>query len=170
MFISSPFNLSRRLEYLAELQNWLPVDSYGGVMHNRDLPADYGIMTKKEIVSTYKFTIAFENSINEDYVTEKFFEPLLMGSVPIYLGAPNVTDFAPGEHCFIDVRDFDSVKHLADYLIFLSEHASEYQAYFEWKNRPYTSNFQKIMNRLRQPLADRFCDVVEQRLNMNCSI
>lgn len=50
----------------------------------------------------------FENAISKNYVTEKFFEPPIVGSVPVYLGASNIEIFSPGEYAFIDVRDYDS--------------------------------------------------------------
>lgn len=55
-----------------------------------------------EVMKDYRFTIAFENAIADDYVTEKFYEPLLSGSVPVYLGAPNIDRFAPSRSSFID--------------------------------------------------------------------
>jgi hypothetical protein len=36
-----------------------------------------------------------ENSINQDYVSEKVMDSLRAGCVPIYLGAPNVRAFLP---------------------------------------------------------------------------
>jgi len=38
----------------------------------------------------YKFTLAIENYVCDDYVTEKLWRPLRLGSVPIVFGAPNV--------------------------------------------------------------------------------
>lgn len=69
-----------------------------------------------DLYSTYKFVIAFENAIAPDYVTEKFFDPLLAGSLPIYRGAPNIKDFAPGENCFIHAKDFESPQALAAFI------------------------------------------------------
>lgn len=40
-------------------------------------------------VAKYKFTIAFENAICDDYITEKLWRPLIVGSVPIYYGSPS---------------------------------------------------------------------------------
>lgn len=37
---------------------------------------------KTELLSHYKFTFTFENSQEEDYVTEKVFDALVAGSVP----------------------------------------------------------------------------------------
>ena len=64
----------------------------------------------------YKFTLAFENTVTPDYVTEKLYEPLIAGSVPVYRGAPNVADFAPAPRCFIDAADFAGPAELAAYL------------------------------------------------------
>ena len=67
---------------------------------------DNGRESKINLYKQYKFVIAFENACATDYVTEKFFDPLIAGAVPIYLGAPNINEFAPGEHCFIHANDF----------------------------------------------------------------
>ena len=59
-------------------------------MQNRLLEEDTGRNSKLNLYRKYKFVIAFENAIEEDYVTEKFYDPLLAGSVPVYLGAPSI--------------------------------------------------------------------------------
>lgn len=41
-------------------------------------------------IAQYKFIIAIENSICDDYITEKLWRPLIAGSIPIYLGSPSV--------------------------------------------------------------------------------
>ena len=38
----------------------------------------------------YKFTLAMENYVSDDYTTEKLWRPLRLGSVPIVFGASNV--------------------------------------------------------------------------------
>jgi hypothetical protein len=43
-----------------------------------------------QLMAKYKFTLAFENALGEDYITEKLWRPLKLGSVPIYLGSPSV--------------------------------------------------------------------------------
>jgi hypothetical protein len=42
-------------------------------------------------VARYKFTLSFENAVCDDYITEKLWRPLMVGSVPIYMGSPSVT-------------------------------------------------------------------------------
>lgn len=40
-------------------------------------------------VGQYKFTLAFENAVCDDYITEKLWRPLIVGSIPIYYGSPS---------------------------------------------------------------------------------
>lgn len=42
-------------------------------------------MKKVEALKHYKFSLAFENSNEEDYVTEKFFQSLVAGIYPDYI-------------------------------------------------------------------------------------
>jgi hypothetical protein len=113
------------------------VDSYGDILRNRELPeVDCGRDTRLATLARYKFTLAFENSIAPDYVTEKFFDPLIAGSVPVYLGAPNVSDFAPADRCFINVADFSSPAALAAHLNILIQDA---EAYARWAGKTLPS-------------------------------
>ena len=41
------------------------------------------------IAGHYPFYLSIENTILDDYVTEKFFEGFLTDAVMVYLGAPN---------------------------------------------------------------------------------
>lgn len=71
---------------------------------------------KKDTYERYKFSICYENARDiPGYITEKIFDCFFAGCVPIYWGAPNVTDFIP-EDTFIDKRKFDSYEKLYDYI------------------------------------------------------
>lgn len=41
-----------------------------------------------QFAAQYKFTLSFENAVCDDYITEKLWRPLIVGSVPIYYGSP----------------------------------------------------------------------------------
>ena len=142
---SNPFDRSGRNDYAWALMQHLKVDSYGRCLQNRTLEHDEGGKTKMQTMARYRFTLAFENSISQDYVTEKFFDPLIAGSVPIYLGAPNIADFAPGDHCFINVADFPGPAQLAEYLRFLGDCPEEYESYLAWKSRDLRESFLKMV-------------------------
>lgn len=153
-FASNPADKSGRMDFVRELMSYLAVDSYGACLNNRRLPEDRGPATKRETLAKYKFTIACENSIASDYVTEKFFDPLVAGSVPVYWGAPNIAKFAPGEHCFIDARAFGSPRELAEHLTWLAGDADAYQAYLHWKAGPLRPEFLRMVERVsRDPFS-----------------
>ena len=46
-----------------------------------------------ELFNKYKFIITFENSHTAGYITEKIFNVFLARSIPIYDGAPNISEF-----------------------------------------------------------------------------
>lgn len=43
-----------------------------------------------KLAAKYKFTLAMENAICDDYMTEKLWRPLRLGSVPIVFGSHKV--------------------------------------------------------------------------------
>jgi hypothetical protein len=136
-FFASNYNeRSGRTRYVKELLKYLDVHCYGKCLRNRRLPKEQDHRKGKcDTLSTYKFDLAFENAIAKDYVTEKFYDPLVAGCVPVYLGAPNVEEYAPGHHCCINVSDFSEPKTLADYLLTLDKNDAEYQQYLIWKQQ-----------------------------------
>lgn len=87
-----------------------------------------GVLSNKlKTLSNYRFCIAYENCDNAPgYITEKMLDCLLAGVVPIYWGAPNVTDHIPKD-CFIDIRDFSSYEELLQFV-----HDVDYAKYLQY--------------------------------------
>ena len=94
----------------------------------------------KKIYRNYPFYLAFENSIDVDYVSEKVFHALEAGTLPVYLGASNVKDFVP-HRSVVELRDHGSAEALAAYLKSLLDDPALYDSYFEWKRRPLPDAF-----------------------------
>lgn len=82
-----------------------------------EFPSYKGIVGSKfETLSNYKFAICYENAqMIPGYITEKIFDCFFAGCVPIYWGAPNITDHIP-KNCFIDRRDFQSHEELYSFI------------------------------------------------------
>lgn len=55
------------------------------------------IQNKFDGIGPYKYTIAAENYIGQDYFTEKIIDAFLSLTMPIYYGCPNITDYFPKE-------------------------------------------------------------------------
>ena len=66
------------------------------------------------------------------FIPEKLFRSLDTSVVPVVYGGKGVHKVAP-PHSYIDVRDFKSPKHLAQYLLYLDKNDDEYMSYFKWK-------------------------------------
>lgn len=81
---------------------------------------------KIEVMKNYKFCICYENSREQGYVTEKIFDCFRAGCIPIYWGAPDVTDHIPTS-CFIDAQSFSSFSELYNHISKITK--EEYEAY-----------------------------------------
>lgn len=86
------------------------------------------VASKADVLSRYTFAICFENMVLERWITEKIFDCFFAGTIPIYLGAPDITHWIPPE-CFIDMRNFIGYEELRAYLVQLQP--SEIQSYRE---------------------------------------
>ena len=87
------------------------------------------VKSKWETLKNYKFCICYENMGNQlGFITEKIFDCLVAGCVPVYLGASNITDYVPAA-CFIDRRNFTSDEELYAFLKNISE--KRYKQYLD---------------------------------------
>lgn len=77
---------------------------------------------KLQTLARYRFCLCFENSRFDGYVSEKIFDCLFAGTIPIYLGAPDIERYVPRE-TFIDMRQFRRHRDLEVFLDSLSESA-----------------------------------------------
>jgi hypothetical protein len=111
-------------------------------------------------MARYRFVLAFENSICPDYVTEKFFDPLAAGSVPVYRGAPNIADFAPGEGCFVDASTFPGPGELAEHIARLAADQAAYARFFAWKKAPLAPGFVALAEAQRASGWQRLCQLL----------
>jgi len=89
-----------------------------------------GTVTHKwEVLPKYRFALCYENvSDQPGWITEKVFDCMRADCVPIYWGAPNVTDYVDPT-AFIDRRKFSSNQELEDYVCGIGER--DYQRFRE---------------------------------------
>ncbi|KAK6490131.1 4-galactosyl-N-acetylglucosaminide 3-alpha-L-fucosyltransferase 9-like [Huso huso] len=140
-----------RVKYYNELDKHIEIHTYGKAFGEY---LDDLIST----VSTCKFYLSFENSIHKDYITEKLYNALQAGSVPIVLGPSreNYENYIPGD-AFIHVEDFFSPRELADYLIALDKNEDMYLQYFTWRK-----HFSVRMARFWEEHACLTCDHIRR--------
>lgn len=117
----------KRIDFCQRLAQYRHIDCPGRVLNNMDdgLESRYyeknnysasgfnpdWADSKLTFLRDYKFTIAFENVSLRGWTTEKLIHPLIAGSVPIYWGDPDVTDFF-NEKAFINCRNEDDFEDI----------------------------------------------------------
>jgi hypothetical protein len=121
-----------RIKFFKKLSEYKPIDSGGRYMNNIGGP----VVNKREFIKDYKFTIAFENSYGKGYTSEKIFEAMLVNSIPIYWGNPQINrDF--NTKSFINYYDFKNEDELIERIIAIDNNEQLYREYLE---QPYFNN------------------------------
>ncbi len=107
-----------RNDCFIELNNYKKVNSGGDLYNNIGgrLELKYpgggcGDIPKYEFFSKHKFTLSFENSQADGYITEKVLHSKMAGCIPLYWGDINTdSDFAPGS--IINVSQLSSSEQI----------------------------------------------------------
>ena len=114
-----------RLDFVKELSTYKTVDCGGSCLNNIGYKVDDKIKFQKD----YKFCVAFENTKQRGYTTEKILEAYRSNCIPIYFGNDMVQqDFNP--ETFINAHDFNSTQELIDYIIRVDTDEQLYKSYF----------------------------------------
>lgn len=107
---------SERNALLGELIKRFSVDSYGECHNNakHKLATKTGSISKDAenkivLMSEYMFSFSMDNTDDEYNVSEKIWQSLLAGTIPIYWGPP-IAHLLPCENCVINVADFNVPK------------------------------------------------------------
>ena len=134
-----------------------------------DLEAEYGdavrrtwrgpVDDKYEAMSRYRFAICFENMLLDGWITEKLFDCLYSGVIPIYLGAPDVAD-AVDPDCYIDARRFADYRELQQHLDAMSAADCERMRH---AGRDYLAS-PKFRQFSSDGFADRFIRDIEEHV------
>jgi len=115
---------SKRAEAIRFFESSIPhdFDLYGFGWDNLKYPSYKGeIVDKVTTLSLYKFSLCYENQANiNGLISEKIFDCFYAGTVPVFWGADNISDFIP-DLCYIDRRKFSDNSQLLDYLTSMSE-------------------------------------------------
>jgi hypothetical protein len=116
---------------------------------------------KWETLSHYDFALCFENIKIKGWLTEKLFECLRVGTIPIYWGATDICELVPS-NCFIDMRQFSNYTELGRFMKGLSSAAVK-------RYRDAGRAF--LESKAFDPFSkERFADIFEAILNEDAGI
>ena len=123
----------KRLDFLQRLKAIIPeyIDIYGeGFQFVED---------KWDVFSKYKYVLAFENCREKGYVTEKIFDAYISEALPLYWGAPDISDYFSNDS--FEVVDCDLVSKTAEKIVrFINENV------YETKNSAILQEKERVLN------------------------
>ncbi|XP_049884486.1 alpha-(1,3)-fucosyltransferase 10-like [Pectinophora gossypiella] len=178
---------TERDEYVKVLMEYIKVDSYGECLHNKDLVINRSYQTflsdkdMYQFIAKYKFMIAIENGVCNDYMTEKLWRPIQAGVVPIYFGAPQIRDWLPNNKSAILLEDFPTPELLSQHLHYLLNNDTAYEEYLEHKTlgkisnqnlleeirlRPYQTNYYEALREFETFICERIYDKNNTKVNV----
>ena len=139
--------VNKRWKYVQVLQKHIQIDVYGKCgtheLPNCNLPRYSDTFHKckeydQQVISQYKFYLAFENSFCEDYITEKAFIATrgTFHPLPVMMGGGDYDKYFP-PNSYLDVRNFSSPEALVKWMQYLDQNDQAYNSYFQWKHRYY---------------------------------
>lgn len=106
-----------------------------------------------------------ENTVQDDYLSEKFYQPFTLPVINIYRGAPNANDFAPATPRYLQIgsnqTDFTA---LADTIRYLASNDNAYLRYFKWKLKRPLSVSNSFAWAFRYRLLNLGCSLAEKYL------
>lgn len=130
--VSNCASVSGREQVLGEMSALMPVKIFGRCgepLPERWLPEEY----LAPLAKTFQFYLAFENSLCDDYVSERFFHSLYADMIPVVMNAANMSTIAP-KNSYIDLKEFETLKDLVNYMLRVSSDPALYASYFWWKH------------------------------------
>ena len=147
VWISSHCNLQRDA-LVASINRYVNIDIYGKCARkfksNQQKRAQNNCVrftgSCEAKLRQYKFLLAFENSMCKDYVTEKYWDAIYRGSIPVVYGGSRYDAELVIPKSFINVRDFKSVRALVSHLQDVSSNTEAYMRYHAWR-RDYVIDY-----------------------------
>ena len=117
------------------------------------------VENKIQTLKNFKFSFCIENTKEDGYITEKIIDSLVAGTIPVYFGAPDISDYIPS-NCFIDFQNFEDLEDLYNYMNNISKQSANkiIQNGFNFLKSPngelfsYENFSQKILDKVKRCL------------------
>ncbi|XP_060064271.1 alpha-(1,3)-fucosyltransferase C-like [Ylistrum balloti] len=165
-FISHCGAPSKRDKFVRELRSYgMDIDIYGKCGNLKcggqpaqkwkgvwNLTANHQDHCFDVLDTRYKFYLSLENSLCEDYVTEKSLHLSLSHQiVPLIRDGAKRSIFHP-PNSYVDTKQFKSLKKLAEHINTLSRSFNKYLEFFEWRRHYSIETVSNVLQSI-------FCDM-----------
>ncbi|HIH52430.1 MAG TPA: hypothetical protein HA284_02745 [Nanoarchaeota archaeon] len=156
--------IPKRNDFFKELNKYKRVDAPGRCMNNmhsisHDTPknsriSENWVLEKLNFIKKYKFTIAFENSSNSGWITEKLTHPFLVNSIPIYFGHKDVEKNFNSKS-FLNFNDYKNMNEFIKRIIEVDQNDKLYEKYlrepvFKGGKIPEIAYEERILKRFKE--------------------
>lgn len=111
----------KRLEFCLKLKKYFgdKIDIYGRGINDFD--------NKWDVLAPYKYSIAIENSVEKDYLTEKIGDCFTSLTFPFYYGCPNIDKYyEKNSYELIDINNFEKSCNIIEKIINDEKHYSNH--------------------------------------------
>ena len=126
-----------RVSNFTELMKYVYVDQWGKCLKNTPgqfWKTRHGPFEQEKLnflnKNPYKFLLAYENTVEDDYITEKIYHGYLTRSIPIFYGDKAVFDLVPANTSLIYANNY-TPKELAELIHRIASNDTLYSEYFK---------------------------------------
>lgn len=133
-------SLNNREAGVRALQQYISVYSISSCMRNAKWPSGVDAKNKLGALRQFALTLAFENQNVNGHVTEKLWQALSSGTLPVYFGAPDVAQQVPA-NSIVHANMFDSWDALGQHLQHLLSNETAYKQYHKWREEALPKSF-----------------------------
>lgn len=127
---------------------------------DKEFPVHQRFLDKLRYLSRYKFTIAGENIASPYYISEKIIHPLIVGSIPIYIGCKEINELV-NPKSFINCNDYQSFDEVVELVRQIDNDPIRYQ---EFLNQPPFLDKSLVHNYSRDRLRQRMDNIREEMI------
>jgi hypothetical protein len=117
-----------RLKFINELNKYKKVDMGGRYNNN----VGGKVKNKIQFLSSYKFSIAMENSGSDGYYSEKIIQSFISGTIPIYYGDYMIDEYF-NPKSFISIKGEKDMYKKIDYIIQIDNNDKLYKSILKEK-------------------------------------
>ena len=115
-----------RGNFFKQLSSYKRIESVGTYLNNSEgKTVSFKDESKTDFQRKSKFTLCFESTSHNGFVTEKIVDAFYADTIPIYYGSPSVTKIF-NKKAFINCTDFDSFEEVIDRIIEIDNNDEEY--------------------------------------------
>jgi hypothetical protein len=157
-----------RTDIINYMKQKIQIDCAGKHLNNHPIvPGEPGTtegsIEKIKFLEKYKFAFAIENNDRYGgyygYTSEKIYEPMVSGCIPIYWGNPLINeDF--NKDSFLNVKNYESYDELIDHILQIENNKS---LYIDYLMQPYTTDNKYLQ---MEYLVELFDSII---YGVNCS-